>query len=289
MVSRGRAGARAADGGAPVGVRRAAMGLVRGCHPEPVAAVTVVATVLSVAVGRGAAGTLSVAAAVCTGQLSVGWANDWLDAARDLAAGRRDKPVVAGLVTPATLRRAALAAAAATVPLSLLSGWLAGGAHLVAVGSAWLYDRPLKATPASVLPYLASFGLLPAFVLLGAGVPVPWWLCAAGAALGGGAHFFNTLPDLDADRAAGIAGLPHRLGARTSWWVGAALLLVASGLLAYGVPGWYGPAGFAVALAALVVGAVAGRRPGSRASFRVVLVVALVDVALLVLAGAAAG
>jgi 4-hydroxybenzoate polyprenyltransferase len=269
-----------------VGVRRTVLGLVRGCHPEPVAAVTLAATVLSVAVGRGAAGTAAVAAAVFTGQLSVGWANDWLDAARDLAAGRRDKPVVTGLVTPATLRAAALAAAVATVPLSLLSGWLAGAVHLAAVGCAWLYDRPLKATPASVLPYLASFGLLPAFVLLGAGAPVPWWLCAAGAALGGGAHFFNTLPDLAEDRAAGIAGLPHRLGTRAAWWVGAALLLVASGLLAYGVPGWYGPAGFAVALAALAVGAVAGRRPGSRATFRVVLVVALVDVALLVLGGA---
>jgi len=263
------------------------VGLARGCHPEPVVAVTVVATVLSVSVGRDAAGTLAVAAAVFAGQLSIGWANDWLDAGRDLAAVRGDKPVVAGLVTPGALRRGALAAGTATVPLSLLSGWLPGLVHVVAVGCGWLYDRPLKATPLSVLPYLAAFGLLPTFVLLGAGVPVPWWLAAAGAALGGGAHFFNALPDLADDRAAGIAGLPQRFGTRGSWWAGAALLLTASALLGFGVRGWYGPAGVAVALAALAVGAVAGRRTASRAAFRVVLVVALVDVALLVLAGAA--
>ncbi|GAA4200468.1 UbiA family prenyltransferase [Actinocatenispora rupis] len=265
---------------------RTGYALARGCHPEPTVAVTAVATVLAGAVGRGGAGTAAVAAAVLAGQLSIGWSNDWLDAARDTAAGRTDKPTATGDVAPAVLGRAAVVAAACCVPLSLLSGWLAGTVHLVAVASGWLYNRPLKGTPLSVMPYLVSFALLPAFVVLGVPAVPPWWLCAAGAALGGGAHFFNTLPDLAADRATGVRGLPHRLGAGPSWLVGALLLLTASGLLAYGTRDAWGLAGFAVAAVALAVGAAYGRRPGSRATFRTVLVVALVDVALLVLAGA---
>ncbi len=263
---------------------------MRGCHPEPTVAVTAVATVLALAVGRGPVGALLVAAAVLAGQLSIGWSNDWWDAARDRAAGRPDKPTATGAVPAGTLRTSALAAAVATVPLSLLSGLLAGTVHLVAVTAGWLYNRPLKATPASVLPYLVAFGLLPAFVVLGLpGGPLPpWWLCLAAALLGAGAHFFNTLPDLADDRAGGIRGLPHRLGARASWLVGGLLLVAASSVLALGPTGpptGYGLTGLALAVAALLAGAVAARRSGSRAAFRTVLLIAVVDVTLLVLAG----
>jgi 4-hydroxybenzoate polyprenyltransferase len=265
---------------------RLGYGLLRGCHPEPAATVTVVACVLAVAVGRGVAGTAAVGVAVLAGQLSIGWSNDWWDAGRDTAAGRADKPAATGAVPARALGVAAVTAAVATVPLSLLSGPVAGAAHLVAVGSAWLYNRPLKATAASVVPYLVSFGLLPAFVVLGLpGTPVPpWWLCAAGALLGGGAHFFNVLPDLAADRAAGVRGVPHRLGARLSWLAGGGLLLAASLVLAFGPPGPAGPyrlAALAVAVLALLAGAVLGRG----AAFRTVLAVAVVDVALLVAGG----
>ncbi|NED56002.1 hypothetical protein G3I24_34620, partial [Micromonospora aurantiaca] len=61
--------------------------------------------------------------------------------------------------------------------------------------SALLYNRPLKSTPVSVLPYAVSFGALPAFVVLALpGSPVPpAWLVAAAALLGAGAHFANVL------------------------------------------------------------------------------------------------
>ncbi|MGA8115481.1 MAG: UbiA family prenyltransferase, partial [Actinocatenispora sp.] len=178
------------------------------------------------------------------------------------------------------------------VPLSLLSGPVVGGTHLVAVAAGWLYNRPLKATPFSVLPYLVAFGLLPAFVVLGLpGQPAPpWWLCTAGALLGAGAHFFNALPDLADDRAAGIRGLPHRLGARASLASGGLLLFAASLVLAFGPAGGptrSGLAGVAVAALALLGGTITARRAGSRAAFRTVLLVAVVDVALLMLAGTA--
>jgi 4-hydroxybenzoate polyprenyltransferase len=272
-------------------VAAAAYGLVRGCHPEAVVAVTAAAALLAVATGRGAAGVVAVAAAVLAGQLSIGWSNDWLDAGRDRRAGRADKPAARGAVGARTLRAAALIAAVAAVPLSLLSGPVAGVTHLVAVGAGWSYNRPLKATVLSVLPYLVGFGLLPAFVVLGlpGTPPPPWWLVTAGALLGAGAHFANTVPDLAADAATGVRGLPHRLGPAGSRIAGGVLLAAASVVLVLAPPGppsWYGLLTLAVVAVAVPAGTAFSLRPGSRGAFRVVLVVGVADVVLLLLAGA---
>jgi 4-hydroxybenzoate polyprenyltransferase len=194
-----------------------------------------------------------------------------------------------GQVPAQTVATAAVGAAAATVPLSLLSGLPAGTLHLVAVASAWLYNLRLKWTALSVLPYAVSFGLLPAFVTAGLpGHPVVGWLVAAGALLGAGAHFANVLPDLDDDLRTGVRGLPHRVGAAASRVAAAVLLLGASAVLAFGPPGPPGLLGVgAVAVAAVVGlgGLLAGRSPGSRAAFRAVLIVAAVDVVLLLATG----
>jgi heme o synthase len=263
--------------------------LVRACHPEPTAAVTAVSAALAAAVGRGVAGTVAVAAAVLAGQLSIGWMNDYLDRDRDVRVHRADKPVAAGTLAPTTVRTAAAVAAVAVVPLSLLSGWFAGSLHLIAVASAWSYNLWLKASVLSVLPYVISFGLLPAFITAGLpGHPVYGWLVAAGALLGAGAHFANVLPDIDDDLRTGVRGLPHRLGATGSRIAAGTLLAAASLVLAVGPPGAPGALGVgavAVAVAAAVGAAVLGRRPGSRAAFLGVLVVAAVDVALLLASG----
>jgi 4-hydroxybenzoate polyprenyltransferase len=272
-------------------VARSAVALAGACHPEPTVAVTAMATALAATTGRNAAGVLLVAAAVLTGQLSIGWLNDDLDADRDVLVGRRDKPVAAGAIPRHAVRTATAVAAALCVPLSLASGLLAGVVHLAAVAAGWAYDLGVKATRASVVPYVVCFGLLPVFVVLGApGRPSPpWWLPVAGALLGAGAHFANVLPDLDDDVSTGVRGLPHHLGARASRAAAAVLLLAASVVLAFGAPVAPALAVAAPLLAAavLVAGFVAGRRPGSRAPFRAVMVVALVDVALLVAAGPA--
>jgi 4-hydroxybenzoate polyprenyltransferase len=266
-------------------------GLVRACHPEPTAAVTAVSAALAVAVGRGVAGTVAVTLAVLAGQLSIGWMNDYLDRDRDVLSARADKPVAVGMLDPAVVRRATVLAAAAVVPLSLLSGLFAGSLHLLAVASAWAYNLRLKATPFSVLPYAVSFGLLPAFITAGLpGQPVIGWLVAAGALLGAAAHFANVLPDIDDDLRTGVRGLPHLLGPTGSRVAAAVLLLAASVVLAVGPPGPPGVLGVGAVVVAVVCGigaALLGRRPGSRAAFLGVLVVAAVDVALLVGSGAA--
>jgi len=202
------------------------VGLVRACHFQPTVAVTVVTTALAVLSGRDARGCVAVAVAVLAGQFSTGWSNDWFDAARDTANGRNDKPIASGAVDVATVRAAALAALAACIPLSLLSGWRAAIVHLVAVGSAWAYNAGVKATVLSPLPYAVSFGLLPAFVTLG--LPGHPWprptLMGATALLGIGAHFINTLADRDDDARSGIAGLPQRMSARACLFTGVILL-----------------------------------------------------------------
>lgn len=261
-----------------------ATGLLRAAHPLPAAAVTVLGTALGVAAGLSAPRTLLLAAALLAGQLSIGWANDAVDAARDRLAGRREKPVVAGHVAARTVHRAAVAALLASVPLSLALGPVPGVLHLLAVASAWGYDLWLKTTPVSPLPYVVSFGLLPAVAATAAGVDVPAALVAAAALLGAGAHFANTVPDAAADARTGVRGLPQRLGVRASRAAGAAGVVAACALLVLVPDPDVGTPAAAVLTVAAVVGAAGGLAPG-RASFRLVLAAAGIAVGGVLLAG----
>jgi 4-hydroxybenzoate polyprenyltransferase len=246
---------------------------------------------LAVSTGRDPSGVLAVALTVAASQLAVGWHNDWLDAERDAASGRPDKPIATGAVSRRLIGACAITAAVATVPLAFLSGPTAAVAAIIGMLSSLSYNWPLKFTTLSVLPYVVSFAALPAFVVLGLpGSPrPPWWLIAAGACLGGGAHFANVLSDLDDDARTGVRGLPHRLGLLRSTVAAAILLGVVSALLVFGPDGSPTPvalAGFGVALAVLFAGALGQwRRPESRSAFRAVIAAALVDVALLLTAG----
>jgi 4-hydroxybenzoate polyprenyltransferase len=260
---------------------RRAVDLLLACHPQPAAAVTVLAGVIAAISGRSALGVVLVVLAFGSGQLSVGWCNDWLDAARDAQVGRSDKPVAAGRVSVPLIRGAALGALAATVPLSLLLGPVYGGLHLLAVASAWSYDLGLKATVASFLPYAVSFGLLPSIAV---GRVVPWWGTGAAVLLGVGAHLANALPDLDDDRRTGVQHLPLRLGPRRTAAMSAVALLAGTALLAFGPRGAVGVAGVVAIVAAAAVtaaGLLAGRAPGSRTPFLAAMAVAALDVALL--------
>jgi len=263
--------------------------LVEASHPGPVVGVTTASAAYAIAIGRGDGGVVAVVAAVLAGQLSVGWHNDWLDAGRDALAGRRDKPVARGVIDRATVRHAAIAAAIVTIPASLASGWRAGAVHIAAVAAAWGYNARVKSTAWSAAPYAVAFGLLPVFISLGArGAPLgPWWAPAASALLGTGAHFMNALPDLEQDMAAGVSGLPHRLGRERSLALAIALLLAASVVLALGsrAPRALGAAGLGISLVCVVVARRAARDHESRVPFSLAIVVALVDVVLLLLAG----
>jgi len=120
---------------------------------------------------------------VLAGQLFVGWSNDYLDRARDRAAGRTDKPRRTDALDAARSGVAALVALAAAVPLSLASAFPRPSVHLVAIASAAAYNLRLKATSSAPLPTAVSFALLPAFIF-GLAHPhwahPPGWLLAAG-------------------------------------------------------------------------------------------------------------
>ncbi len=271
---------------------RTAFALARATHLGPTLAVTALATTLALAVGAGAATAVVVALAALTGQLSVGWSNDWIDAERDRAVGRTDKPVVTGAVSPGTLRTGAFVAVGACVPLSLALGWRAGLLHLAAVGAAWAYNAGVKTTAWSWAPYAFAFGALPSVVTLtlpGHPLAQPW-ATGAGALLGIGAHLANVLPDFDDDAATGVQGLPHRLGRRATMQLAAASLLGATALVVVGPTGPPSPwAWAALAASALLTAAgavVALRRPTSRFPFTATIAIAVVDVALLLLSGA---
>lgn len=269
--------------------------LLLACHPGPTAAVTVFATVVAVAAGVPMPAALLLGTAALAGQLSVGWSNDWIDAGRDRAVERADKPVAAGKVAVGTVRAAALLAGALCVPASLALGWRAGALHLAAVGSAWAYNMGLKATRWSWVPYAFSFAALPSVATLTLpGHPLaPAWAAAAGALLGVGAHLANVVPDLADDRATGVHGLAHRIGRRATGLLAAVVLLAAGVLVVLGPPGPPGPwtwAGLLLAAFLTAAGAVATlRREGSRLPFAAAVGVAAVVVALLVGAGSSLG
>jgi 4-hydroxybenzoate polyprenyltransferase len=262
---------------------RRAVALLGACHPGPAFAVTVLAGLLARAVGLAPGGIALVVVAVLAGQLSIGWSNDLIDLARDRTVGRADKPLVDGRVSEPTVRLACGVAVVATVPLSLACGWLAGVVHLVCVAAGWSYNLGVKATPWSWLPYAVAFGGLPAFVSLTENpdqLP-PLWMSLAGALLGVGAHFVNVLPDLSDDAATGVRGLPHRLGARWSPVVAAAVLVAAAVVIVVGAPIASGTVA-AVALAVTAVLASVALLARGRAPFRAAIAMALVDVAMLV-------
>ena len=277
----------------PPTARGRGVALLLSCHPAPALAVTVIATLLAVAAGASARTVALVALAFGAGQLSIGWSNDWVDAARDVAVGRTDKPVATGSVTRTAVGAAAVLAAAAAVPLSLALGVAAGLAHLVGVASGWAYNLGLKSTTWSWLPYAVTFGLLPAVVTLalpGSPLPPPWAV-AAGALLGVGAHLVNVLPDLADDAATGVRGLPHRLGRRASSLLAPAVLTAASLLVVLGPPGAPGVAGWAALALVVALGCVAAGSATTSGRRRLPLLataaVAVVDVVLLLSSGSA--
>ena len=257
------------------------LALLRSTHPGPALAVTIVTVVLGIGAGLPLPELVLLGLAMLFNQLSVGLSNDWIDADRDAAAGRLDKPVALGLVPRTTARNAAVAAVVVSLALSALLGPLTLVLQTVFIASAWAYNLGLKSTPVSVLPYIVSFGLLP---MLASSV-FQWPLAVAGAMLGVAAHFANVLPDLADDAATGVRGLPHRAGRRVTGVVVAGALAAASvALLFVGMPGpvqWLGFVAsllLAAATAVLVV-----RHPPTRWVFRLIIAAAIIDVVLLVL------
>jgi 4-hydroxybenzoate polyprenyltransferase len=269
----------------PVPVRLAV--LVRTSHPIPCVAVTALSAALFAVAGKPAGVCLLGAAAVLAGQLTIGWSNDLIDAQRDRAVGRTDKPLA---VTPGLDRQVRLALGGAvvlTVVLSLALGWRAAAVHAVTVVGGWAYNLGLKATPFSALAYFLAFGALPSLATLANPGPelAPAWTMLAAGLVGVAAHFGNVLPDLPEDVAAGVLGLPQRLGTARSVLAAIGALLAAAAIIdvqagfRHPLPTAIGTA--AVLGLALVARRSARRHPRGRGAFLATMAAAAVDVTIL--------
>ncbi|RWZ51230.1 1,4-dihydroxy-2-naphthoate prenyltransferase [Labedella phragmitis] len=267
-------------------------------HPGPTAAVTVLCLVLGLAIGLEPWRLVVLGLAVLAGQLSIGFSNDAIDAARDAEVGRTDKPIARGDIGR---RAVAIAAAVALVIALALSAVLGLGmlvAHTIVIAGGWLYNAWLKRTALSVVPFIVSFGTVPSLATLSAPDPAAaaLWASATGAILGISIHFTNALPDLADDRRTGVRGLPHRLGRRAAGAVafaalatGAVIVLVGptvGGFAATRPPGVVELVGFAATIGIAVVGLVlALRRPAHRVLFRLVMAAGLLIAIQLTLGG----
>ncbi|TDD89225.1 hypothetical protein E1202_12035 [Saccharopolyspora karakumensis] len=264
-----------------------ARGFIRASHPVPGLAVTSLVMVLAAGLGLRFGQVVLLGAAVLTGQLSVGWSNDWIDAARDRSVGREDKPVAAGIVPVAGVRLTASAALVATIVLSSLLGPRPAAALLIGLAAAWAYNLGLKATIWSGATYLLAFGALPVapYAALPGQPWPPWWVPVVSALLGFGAHVANALPDLRADAKTGVRGLPQRLGPQAGVIVMVAALAAASVVL--GTAPQVPPTAFTVTASsagivlAVVTAMIAVRSPHSPTAFRFTVVIAVLDVVVL--------
>ncbi len=260
-----------------------ARGLARSCHPGPTVAVTALAALLALAFSAPWLVAFTVVAAVFTGQLVIGWSNDLIDADRDRADARADKPLAGAQISDRVVVVALVVAGLVCIITSLSLGWLAGATHLVLlVGSGLAYNLGLKATVWSFVPYAVAFGSLPAVVWFAVanGAP-PAWMLLVGALLGVGAHLLNVLPDLAEDERHGIRGLPHRLGQRRTQLLAPALLATGTVVvvLSSGEPLGFG--GGLVLISALALAVVAARGT-DKTPFRAAVALALLSAATLV-------
>ncbi|MGZ3714682.1 MAG: UbiA family prenyltransferase [Ktedonobacterales bacterium] len=204
-----------------VGLGRHLLGLLLVTHPLPSTMYVVVTAVLSVVAAAAAQRSINlltlaqVLVCVACAQIAIGSLNDYCDRALD-AAGDRDKPIVRGLIAPWEAVALAVAASVVLLLTSVPLGPVVFALALLIEGLGLAYDFRFKGTPISALLFAVYFPLFPllAWVVFGRWQPFLLWLLPLGAALGVAMNVANTLPDLEADRAAGMRGLPHLLGYR---------------------------------------------------------------------------
>lgn len=167
-------------------------------------------------------------------QFAIGVTNDLADRELDARSGRA-KPIADGRISAGAARRlaAVLIAAGLLATVALpLAAFMVGIAGL---GCGLVYNAGLKRTVLSWLPLSIALPLVPVWVFLAVD---RWetfllWVLPVGAILGFALHAANQLPDVAADRRAGVTGSLHRMPARTvrlvaigTFGVGASLAVI---------------------------------------------------------------
>jgi 4-hydroxybenzoate polyprenyltransferase len=187
------------------------------------------------------------------GQLVVGIVNELGDLETDRRS-KPSKPIPAGLVS----RRGALLLGAVGLALMLIAGSTFGVVSfvllLIGTGTGIAYSLWFKRSTVAWLPYLIALPLLPIWVAVSLGrfERALLLLYPLGAFAVLGVQLAQSIPDIEADRAAGIDSVTTRLGERRTLWLCWGSLLGSLGLAIAGAAlrdGWYWPmelAGLAV-------------------------------------------
>jgi 4-hydroxybenzoate polyprenyltransferase len=255
---------------------------VRLIHPAPALAVTalsgVLGAILLAQAGRSPDNQLwLMVLAVAGSQVFTGATNDLVDAERDVAAGRWEKPLAAGELTPNLALWIASAGLGTQLAASLSLGTLPLLLGLAASFSAAAYNLALSRTPLSPIPYLLSFGILPLWIAAGLAVELERVVAAVplGAVFAAAAHLANTLRDFDADAATGSRSLAQAIGRRRTRLlaVGCAAVAGLGVVLALLLGGRM--SGASLALGAVGLGAVAFGARGERWLWSALLVAAV--------------
>lgn len=193
---------------------------LRLIHPAPTLAVVSLAAALALIISAQAGGSPAwrpalTVLAVLGSQVATGAMNDWADHRRDRTA-RPEKPIASGEIGRSRALAIAAGGAIVQVAASVPLGLLATALGLAALASAAAYNLGLSRTPLSAVPYLVSFGILPAWVAAGVGVPIGRVAAAIPlvAPFAVAAHLANTLRDWTADAAGGSRSLAQVLGRR---------------------------------------------------------------------------
>jgi len=239
---------------------------IRLIHPPPALAVVALSAALGAILATQAGAPIGerwllTVLAVAGSQVFTGATNDIADRFRDSAV-RPEKPLPAGDLSLNAATWIASIGLAVQLVASWRTGELALALGVLATGSALAYNLFLSRTPLSPLPYVISFGLLPAWIAAGVGVPIERVLPAIPlvAPFAVSAHLSNTLRDFEADAAGASRSLAQVLGRRTTrllagglalavgLGVGAALLVGGRATTASIVLGLIGLAGIAQGL-----------------------------------------
>jgi 4-hydroxybenzoate polyprenyltransferase len=208
------------------------VGLAKASHFGPTLLVTTISYIFGeIYWGTGSA--LLIALAIFSGQLVVGWSNDLIDYNDDLSHQRRNKPLIAELISRRFLQRCLALVLPTALLLNLFGplGLKAGLLSLFTIGWAVAYNFYFKFNIFSPLPYAVAFALLPSLIAISADYTPPTWMWICGALFGVAAHFLNVIKDLEQDQASGIKGLPQRFGKRASLVTAIALICIAIAVL----------------------------------------------------------
>ncbi|MDO9486205.1 MAG: UbiA family prenyltransferase [Actinomycetota bacterium] len=265
------------------GLRRTSGLLLGASHPAPALAVTVVVSLLAWRTGWESTSLAIFVLAMLSGQLSVGWSNDAHDANLDTAAHRQDKPVVASSLSVQLLWRCAAGALIISVLASFAAAGAAGAFHVVSLAAAWTYNLRLSRTGWSWLPYAIAFGLIPPFITAGldpAQRPALWSILVF-MAIGVAAHLANAAQDSLSDAEYGYTTAAISLGERRTKVLALALLLLGTALLVWQLWEFNSALAILTAILSASIGAVGYWR--TALFFKAILLLALADVALLLL------